>query len=671
MRNRRLDLSSLGLLLALSLLVKGVYPLEAGAGDWTLVGWNDLGMHCMDGDYAVFSILPPFNTIQAHLIDDSGNLVTSRAGLSVTYEGIADPDGSINVTSAGKTNFWDHVEDLFGVPLPVDEGLTGNTMPGVANVPQAMSWQATHDWFAADGIPITPYDEDAVKNYYPMMRLVARDAGGQLLAETAIVLPVSDEMDCSACHASGSEHDAEPSDGWIWDPDPERDYRLNILLLHDDRNEGSAIYTAALATMGYDSGGLYPTVVDDDISVLCAGCHASNALPGTGIAGIPPLTTAVHGFHAYVDDPQSGLPLDSSDNRAACYRCHPGSETRCLRGAMGKAVAADGSLAIQCQDCHGTMSAVGEETRVGWLDQPNCQSCHTGTATDNNGQIRYTSVFEPTGEVRQAVNQTFATDPDAPTTGFSLYRFSFGHGGLSCLACHGSTHAVFPTSHANDNLRNEDLQGHEGTLVECVACHATTPNTVSGGPHGLHPVGETWIEGHKAAADSDSIPCQDCHGTDYKGTVLSYSQADWVAHTGDFGDKHFWRGFRIGCHACHDGPDSESPSPNHPAVVQDDSAAADAGVAVEIPLAASDQDSDPLTLRIVSQPTYGTVALDGATATYLAFEGFSGVDGFTFAAWDGWTDSNLGTVTVMVTASRIFADGFETGNLSAWSGSVP
>ncbi len=32
-------------------------------------------MHCMDSDYSVFSILPPYNTIQAHLINASGQLV--------------------------------------------------------------------------------------------------------------------------------------------------------------------------------------------------------------------------------------------------------------------------------------------------------------------------------------------------------------------------------------------------------------------------------------------------------------------------------------------------------------------------------------------------------------------------------------------------------------------
>ncbi len=58
-------------------------PIEtvyAADGKWVLVGWNDLGMHCMDADYSVFSILPPYNNIHAHLMDSSGKLVKSADG---------------------------------------------------------------------------------------------------------------------------------------------------------------------------------------------------------------------------------------------------------------------------------------------------------------------------------------------------------------------------------------------------------------------------------------------------------------------------------------------------------------------------------------------------------------------------------------------------------------
>jgi hypothetical protein len=79
----------------------------ASAASYTVVAWNNLGMHCMDADFSVLSLLPPYNTIHAQVIDPSGVLVTDpvAAGITVTYEAVADGTGSINTTSSGKTNF--------------------------------------------------------------------------------------------------------------------------------------------------------------------------------------------------------------------------------------------------------------------------------------------------------------------------------------------------------------------------------------------------------------------------------------------------------------------------------------------------------------------------------------------------------------------------------------
>jgi hypothetical protein len=294
------------------------------------------------------------------------------------------------------------------------------------------------------------------------------------------------------------------------------------------------------------------------------------------------------------------------------------------------------------------MSTVGAASRTGWLDEPTCQSCHTGTATRNSGQIRFTSALDGAGQPRQAADPTFATNANAPAAGLSLYRFSFGHGGLACEACHGSTHAELASSQANDNVQSTTLQGHQGMLVECTACHAAVPSTVSGGPHGLHPVGQAWIDRHGDAAEGHTGTCQGCHGGDYRGTVLSRSQADRTVTT-ELGTKTFWRGFQISCWTCHDGPNSESASHDHPAVVQNVGDTTTVGLPVALSLPASDPDGDALTLRIVSQPAHGTVGLVGTTATYFPEAGFSGDDAFTFAAWDGWTDSNLGRATMTVT----------------------
>ena len=612
----------------------------------------------MDADYSVFSILPPFNSLHAQVIDPSGNLVTdpATAGIHVTYEAVADPDGSINSTSAGKTNFWDHVLALFGVSLPVDQGLAGNSMPGSTNVPQPMTFDATRPYFAAQGIPITPYDDTLRKNTYPMIRVVVKDSAGAFLSSTSVVLPVSDEMDCRTCHGSGTVDAAKPASGWVNDCATDRDYKLNILRLHDDRQAGNPLYAAALAAAGYDAAGLYATAATDGVSVLCARCHASNALPGTGLPNIAPLTQAVHGHHATVTDPVTGQILDDSTNRSACYRCHPGSQTRCLRGVMGNAVAPDGTLAIQCQSCHGVMSRVGSSTRQGWLEEPVCQNCHTGTATHNNGQIRYTSVFDVNGEPRVAVDQTFATNPDTPAAGISLYRFSSGHGNLQCEACHGSTHAELPSSHRNDNLQSTALQGHVGTLVECVSCHPSDPTTVSGGPHGMHPVGQSWVDAHPDALDGGNVSiadCAVCHGADFRGTVLSRSASDRTLST-SFGSKFLWRGFEVGCYDCHNGPSGEDGNPNHAPSAANRSATTTANVPITVTLVASDADGNPLSYRIVAQPSNATVALAGNTATVHPLPAFVGTDSFGFAAGDGSTWSNLAAVTLGVNGS--FAD---------------
>lgn len=513
-----------------------------GGGSYTLLGWNDLGMHCMDADYSVFSILPPYNNLHAQLIDRStGRIVTQ--GVTLTFEALADPDGSINSSSVGKTNFWQYAKDFFGVTLPMGEGLAGYR--SAESVPQALDLDAARAQFVAEGVPITPYDDALAKNFYPLVRVAAHDAAGNLLAEARVVLPVSDEMTCVGCHASGSVDAARPAAGWVGDPDPERDYRRNVLRLHDEQKLPLTAYKNALTANGYAPAGLLATA-DGGRAILCASCHASNALPGTGIDGISSLTQAMHSQHDQVVDPRTGVSLGDSDNRGACYQCHPGSETRCLRGVMGNAVQADGSLAMQCQSCHGGMAEVGSSGRVGWFDQPNCQACH------HDGQ-REVSARTAAGALKSWSDTRYATEPDVPVAGFSLYRFSKGHGGLQCEACHGATHAEYPSSHRNDNLLALDVQGREGSIGECASCHASVPMTADGGPHGMHTLGSAWVGGHERYAERSRSGCAYCHGPDYRGSELSQ-----VAAARSFRVEgrtvSYAAGQTVGCYDCHNGP---------------------------------------------------------------------------------------------------------------------
>ncbi len=613
-----------------------------------ILAWNDLGMHCIDPDFAVFTILPPFNTINAHLIIE-GQIQDASSGYTVTYEAVADPSGSINKSSIGKTNFWDHVGDLFGATPPLDVGLTGHAMPGAANVPQAMNHDPIWNWFQGEGIPITPIDDANQENAYPLMRIVARDSSGQEVASTVTSVPTSRELDCDRCHASNASPWAKPAAGWVFHPDPLKDDRLNILRLHDEFHLSEATYQAALVSAGYNAAGLFETVITDATPILCARCHASNALPGTGITGVTPLTAAIHSRHANVKD-IDGRELDAIGDRNACFTCHPGFETQCLRGAMGKAIGDDGQHSMDCQSCHGEMAAVGDAARVGWLDQPTCENCHSGTATNNSGEIRYTSALDAMGQRRIAADNTYATTPDVPATGFSLYRFSEGHGGLQCSACHGPPHAIYPTSEPNDNLQSILIQGHEGTISDCSACHDQLEDDEMVGPHGMHPATQQWAD-HKHADIAENMglaSCEACHGADASGTVLSLAKADRTFNT-EFGVKTFFRGSRIGCFACHDGPDDDDAVNNVNPVVTSFSATTPNDQDLVIPLSGTDADGDLLQLRIVDQPLVGgTVAIAAGVATFLPTAGFVGSTTFSYAAWDGKVDSNLGLVTVTV-----------------------
>ncbi|PIW07439.1 MAG: hypothetical protein COW39_13275, partial [Comamonadaceae bacterium CG17_big_fil_post_rev_8_21_14_2_50_60_13] len=119
-------------------------PTPAPTG-YTLLAWNDLGMHCVDGkDYSVFSILPPYNNLHAQLVNSAkGGLVTT--GVTLTYEAMADATGSINTSSVTKTNFWSWVKSLFGTALSIDTGLKGNAVPTLT--PRAMTFNASNQWF--------------------------------------------------------------------------------------------------------------------------------------------------------------------------------------------------------------------------------------------------------------------------------------------------------------------------------------------------------------------------------------------------------------------------------------------------------------------------------------------------------------------------------------------
>jgi hypothetical protein len=535
-------------------------------GTHQVLAFNDLGMHCADLDYSTFVILPPFNVVHSQVIERGSTPRIQNAGaVDVSYRAVKDASDSINSTSqnqAGaveKTNFWDinpdtgntYVFDLFGLNPAADEGLAfGQAMPGIlnpytANNPQPFNhFDADKEWFAADGVPILPIDDSGQLNAYPLMRVSATNpATGETLASLDVVLPVASEADCQNCHALGevAAPVASPIDFILPDDisDPNsvlQAAKHNILALHDTK---------------------HGTRLLNETPVLCAGCHYSAALDlaGTGPAGEQlnndTMSGVMHGHHGQLSNPATGEQLFPTNGslEETCYQCHPGKVTKCLRGAMGGA-------GIECKDCHGSMLAVGSDSREPWVDEPRCESCHTGDAVSHLGDgIRLSQAWDGDIDIatpRLAVNKRFAENND------TLYRNSLGHGEIACEGCHGSTHAIWPNAlaSANDNLAAIQLQGHTGSIIECSACHTSLPLTLNG-PHGMHNVNSTgWNLDHEDFYEKNPNACQACHGRNLEGTVLSRTAADRDYLRDDDGDStiHMAKGTPVSCDLCHEKP---------------------------------------------------------------------------------------------------------------------
>lgn len=287
-------------------------------GDTVILGYNDLGMHCMGNSFSELCILPPANTMRATVINRSGEhpeIITQGVTVSYSIPG--------NTTSVTKTNFWQYAEQLFGVHLAPDVGLFGNGLTG------SLTRTADRDWIV-EGVPITPVRDDGILDPYQLATLTVR-VGSVVKATTRAVMPVSWEMNCNLCHTTRGIT-----------------VETDILRKHDQ---------------------LHGTNLENQKPVLCARCHADPALGAPGDPNIPNLSSAMHSSHAtrWPKTMPKNMTRDQYANK--CYFCHPGFKTQCERD-MHRA----GSSCIRC---HGDMAAVGDPTRRPWVDLPKCGTCHS------------------------------------------------------------------------------------------------------------------------------------------------------------------------------------------------------------------------------------------------------------------------------------------------------
>jgi hypothetical protein len=385
--------------------------------------WNDLGMHCLNPTYDKAVILPPYNTVWVQVVKrgDPPQIVT--AGLRVDYA-IHNNTYSYGKRSYGQ--FWDNMPLLFGVALPHDQGLNLED-PAIHNgLTGTMVVKGDH--FQVNGMPVVPVDDSGTWSPFQVADITVRDSGtNAILVQTTATVPTSDEINCAKCHGA--------------------DALLDVLQKHDDE-EGTSLAA--------------------NRPVLCASCHGSPALGQTGPGSSGRyLSRAIHGFHA--------------NRGAACYDCHPGATTKCSRSIAH--TGSDGN----CIACHGTLqdvaSSVANGSRVPWVQEPKCATCHPAVAEVD--------------------------------TGTNLYRNASGHNGLSCPACHGSPHAMVPTSQASDNAQAVQYQTTIAPIGDCKVCH---PTSKGGG----------ISEFSEAHGGTRATACSVCHTAAPSGNTTNWPhQGQW------------------------------------------------------------------------------------------------------------------------------------------------
>jgi len=259
------------------------------------------------------------------------------------------------------------------------------------------------------------------------------------------------------------------------------------------------------------------------------------------------------------DNPQSltfGVVTNQSDRLGqledSCYQCHPGKNTKCLRGAMFNAD-------MLCSDCHGGMEAVGadftgpvpgdpasevvspnnpgdfklglgnfydhtsNQPRVPWANEPGCGSCHTGDATSNvltntNDGIGASSVivnvadtYGNTDGIR--LRQAFRKD-DTKATPIVPANTRFAENPIP-QSFNGFNNPGFATIPGSGGARNPKLYrvstGHEGVM--CEGCHgATHAEWPNANPNANDNVTANQLQGHTGTI----VECSTCHGAGWE-----------------------------------------------------------------------------------------------------------------------------------------------------------
>ncbi|MDM8516184.1 cytochrome ubiquinol oxidase subunit I [Desulfobacterales bacterium HSG16] len=390
--------------------------------EYVLLAWSDSGMYTIPDSKQFHGMGPEGNNLFAQLIrrGETPEIVTEDVEL--TYK------------DSGQ-------KKLQNLQITYDKTLNGT-----------MELNQDLMAFAAESIPVRPYKDDGSFNPYPVFTIEARSkTDGKILGKTRVVAPVSTEMGCNNCH--GGKWRAKGSGG-ISDQTSN-----DILTVHDRISRTNLLDMAQKGR-----------------SIDCSSCHSDSISGAEGQSERLNLSASIHGFHANYLTEKDG---------DACHLCHPSSpdgNTRFFRGIHK-------SLDMDCINCHGKMedlalSLLVAEKQAGkksadrlmkylspqavqnidqvsprkpWINEPDCLNCHVD--------------FQPPETDESEINMWTKNREQ-------LFHMRTGEAGIMCQACHGSSHAVYPTANFldkdRDNIQPMQYQKNQypiGANKNCKVCH--------------------------------------------------------------------------------------------------------------------------------------------------------------------------------------------------------
>jgi hypothetical protein len=467
--------------------------------DVIVMASNDLGMHCACPGAEYFLLLPPFNTLRAQVIERGGSspvVLSDDTDIRVTYNIVENTDDSLKadpyyqdwIINMPKYGFGQAIDSTDGKI----QGLLGAKLDG------EMEAQA-EGWWEVVGVPAFPEAPDTFCENNPddpaCERFIMTDPLGgpnrnpyltghievydqatdESLAETDITVPVA-FGGCCGCHLQVTADYKQLSD-----PQPEDSF----LLMGELHERDSGIDIAQLDPDGDGTVG----------PVRCSVCHWDPAMGETNPYDGLPKTVDYDGelraASGYVDGNGADLPVSQytfsdvlhrwhvqnpaviaydQDLATDCYQCHPGNGVDCYRGHHTNKTLGRGqdSHPVWCTDCHGDLNQRVAEGQLEnpWSEDtlPKCQQCHS--ATGENGVLTH----------------TFG--------GSFLKSMSHKNDKILCSTCHGSPHALNPSTLAKDNQQNIGLQEvYVGTeqgahaIGVCKVCHTNKKDSYSKPAH--------------------------------------------------------------------------------------------------------------------------------------------------------------------------------------------